>query len=170
MVEGNRLKSGLGHTGKAKQTGKQAQAAKLKKAADRAEEQRRKLLKQGIVVKSEDVDETYDLGALNSGPNKFTFLKSEYWQAQQKKIEKKIEERYFNAPVSEEVMEMLIKETAEELADDLVKRDWEDSIPAVAELWTTICREREHGEAMFQTNDWVEYLDDDMNWKLGKVS
>ena len=171
MVEANKPFSGLGRTGAVQQSGAQKKEAKLRKAKARAEEQRRKLLKQGIDVTSAtgENSDTYDLNALTKGPNRFTFLSSDYWQVQQKKIEEKIEKRYFNAPVSDEVMEMLIKETAEELAEELIQRDREDSIPSVGELWTTICRERKANEPMFVSNDWIEYLDDDMIWKLGKV-
>jgi len=143
--------------------------------AKRAEEQRKKLLKQGIHVEVDekpvgDDEEAYDLeGALNTGPNRFTFFSSVYWQQQQQKIEQKIEERYFNAPVSEEVMEQLIKETAEDFAEDMINRADEDSVPSIAELWITILRERNEDGPLFRINDWVEFLDDDMCWKLGKV-
>jgi len=138
----------------------------MRKAKARAEEQRKKLLKSGVALPP--AKDEYDLSALE-GPNRFTFRSSEYWQQHKASIEERITKEHFNAEVSTETMNQLIEETARNYASLVIERASEDSTPSMAELWMTIIRKRGSNEPEYRINDWVEFLDDDMEWKLGKV-
>ena len=138
----------------------------MRKAKARAEEQRKKLLKSGVDLPP--AKDEYDLSALE-GPNRFTFRSSEYWQQHKASIEERITKEHFNAEVSTETMNQLIEETARNYASLVIERASEDSTPSMAELWMTIIRKRASNEPEYRINDWVEFLDDDMEWKLGKV-
>ena len=85
-------------------------------------------------------------------------------------VMKVIEEDHQGAPVSRDTMVKIIQGCAHEYTSNLIESLDSDFIPSLKEIWETILREREPGEPRFIAGDWVEFLDDDMNWKLGKVA
>ena len=137
---------------------------KKARIAARLAEQKRKLIKAGIKT-----DENVLSNALEASPNTHTFRSSDFWKDKRDLVIEQIDAEYEGAPVSRDTMIKIIRKVAERHTDELIASVDSDFTPSMKEIWETILRNREEGEPRYIAGDWVEYLDDDMTWKLGKV-
>jgi len=154
----------MGGAGRGGPAGKSKAEQKKARIAARLAEQKRKLIKSGIKT-----DEDLISNALKTSSNTHTFRSSDFWKDKRDSVIEEIDEEYEGAPVSRDTMIKIIRKVAERHTDELIASVDSDFTPSMAEIWETMIREREEGEPRYIAGDWVEFLDDDLTWKLGKV-
>lgn len=159
---GGGIGGGSGPAGKSKAEQKRA------RIQARLAEQKRKNAKAGF--KDEGADDAYDLSnALKKAENKHSFRSADYWKDKCDMVMEEIETEHQGAPVTRNTMVKIIEKCAHEYTSNLIKSLDSDDTPSMRELWNTILRERNADQPRYIAGDWVEFLDDDMHWKLGKV-